>query len=54
MSVEEPGIEAHGHKDRMLYAMLLSKDTSLAFLGSKKIMIDILQHICRTQGNLDF
>ncbi|KAL2314757.1 eIF-2-alpha kinase activator gcn1 [Schizosaccharomyces pombe] len=49
MSVEEPGIEAHGHKDRMLYAMLLSKDTSLAFLGSKKIMIDILQHICRTQ-----
>ncbi|EPY51785.1 translation elongation regulator Gcn1 [Schizosaccharomyces cryophilus OY26] len=48
MAVEGPGIEAFQNEKKTLYSTLISSETILAFLGTKKVMLDILRHVNQT------
>ncbi|EPX70624.1 translation elongation regulator Gcn1 [Schizosaccharomyces octosporus yFS286] len=45
MTVEGPGMEAFQNEKKTLYSTLISNETVVAFLGTKKVMLDILRHV---------
>ncbi|WBW74626.1 translation initiation regulator, HEAT repeat protein Gcn1 [Schizosaccharomyces osmophilus] len=45
MTVEGPGMEAFQNEKKTLYSTLISSETVVAFLGTKKVMLDILRHV---------